>query len=186
MKIGQIIREKRRARGLTQEQVAQALGVSAPAVSKWEGDLSFPDITLLPRLARLLGTDLNGLLAFQETLSRQEVGDFLHQLAALEERALALTGLFGQWDFEEQSILLHRACLEQDVTAGLAAVAGLLDSLEKPWQPQQDLYAHLPQQDPGPFLAQLRPGILRELRDPAEHRYDFLRREQAFWDMVGR
>ena len=83
MEIGHIIREKRRAKGLTQEQVAAALGVSAPAVSKWEGNLSFPDITLLPRLARLLGTDLNGLMAFQEELSRQEVGEFLNRLAAL-------------------------------------------------------------------------------------------------------
>ncbi len=74
MEIGHIIRAKRRAKGLTQEQVAEALGVSAPAVSKWEGNLSFPDVTLLPRLARLLGTDLNGLMAFQEELSRQEVG----------------------------------------------------------------------------------------------------------------
>ena len=36
MEIGSVIREKRTAQGLTQEQVATALGVSAPAVSKWE------------------------------------------------------------------------------------------------------------------------------------------------------
>lgn len=36
MKIGQIIREKRKDLSLTQEQVADYLGVSAPAVSKWE------------------------------------------------------------------------------------------------------------------------------------------------------
>ena len=52
--------------------MATALGVSAPAVSKWERGESFPEITLLPALARLLGTDLNGLLSFQ-----QEMGDGL-------------------------------------------------------------------------------------------------------------
>ena len=72
MEIGSVIREKRTAQGLTQEQVATALGVSAPAVSKWERGESFPEITLLPALARLLGTDLNGLLSFQ-----QEMGDGL-------------------------------------------------------------------------------------------------------------
>ena len=36
MEIGSVIREKRTAQGLTQEQLATALGVSAPAVSKWE------------------------------------------------------------------------------------------------------------------------------------------------------
>ena len=56
MEIGSVIREKRTAQGLTQEQVATALGVSAPAVSKWERGESFPEITLLPALARLLGT----------------------------------------------------------------------------------------------------------------------------------
>ena len=72
MEIGSIIRSRRAARGLTQAQVAQALGVTATAVSKWERNTSLPEITLLPALARLLGTDLNGLLSFQ-----QEMGDGL-------------------------------------------------------------------------------------------------------------
>ena len=42
MEIGSVIREKRTAQGLTQEQVATALGVSAPAVSKWERGENFP------------------------------------------------------------------------------------------------------------------------------------------------
>ena len=52
MKIGGSIASLRKARGLTQEQLAQQLGVSAPAVSKWETDSSYPDITLLCPLAR--------------------------------------------------------------------------------------------------------------------------------------
>ena len=40
MEIGSVIREKRTAQGLTQEQVAQALGVSGPAVNKWERGVS--------------------------------------------------------------------------------------------------------------------------------------------------
>ena len=54
MEIGSIIRSRRAARGLTQAQVAQALGVTATAVSKWERNASLPEITLLPALARLL------------------------------------------------------------------------------------------------------------------------------------
>ena len=45
-KIGAQIAALRRAKGLTQEQLAEMLGVSAPAVSKWETDSSYPDITL--------------------------------------------------------------------------------------------------------------------------------------------
>lgn len=54
MQIHQIIRERRLAKHLTQEQLAERLGVTAPAVNKWEKAVSYPDITLLPALARLL------------------------------------------------------------------------------------------------------------------------------------
>lgn len=80
MKICQIIRARRMELGLTQEQLASRLGVSAPAVNKWERGNSYPDITLLPVLARTLGVDLNTLLSFQEDLTDQEIGEFLNQL----------------------------------------------------------------------------------------------------------
>lgn len=65
MKINEIIRQKRLEKGLTQEQVANYLGVSTPAVNKWEKGATYPDIVLLPVLARLLDTDLNTLLSFK-------------------------------------------------------------------------------------------------------------------------
>lgn len=76
MKLNETIRRKRREQGLTQEQVAVSLGVSASAVHKWEKGSSYPDITLLPALARLLGVDLNTLLSFQEELTPEEIGRF--------------------------------------------------------------------------------------------------------------
>ena len=51
MKLNEVIRTRRQALGLTQEQLAQKLGVSAPAVNKWERNLNYPDITLLPVLS---------------------------------------------------------------------------------------------------------------------------------------
>ena len=73
MQIGAQIAALRKARGMTQEQLAAQLGVSAPAVSKWETDSSYPDITLLCPLARALGTNVDTLLQFEEKLSDQEV-----------------------------------------------------------------------------------------------------------------
>lgn len=73
MTMNHVIQEKRRALGLTQEQVAEHMGVSTPAVSKWETGQTCPDTALLPRLARLLKTDLNSLFAFQESLSPDEI-----------------------------------------------------------------------------------------------------------------
>ena len=86
MKINEIIRKQRLTKGLTQEQVANYLGVSAPAVNKWEKGTSYPDITLLPPLARLLGTDLNTLLSFQDDLSETEVALFMNKVSETIDR----------------------------------------------------------------------------------------------------
>lgn len=60
--LGQRISDSRRALSLTQDQLAEKLGVSSQAVSKWENDLSCPDIFLLPQLCDLLGVTLDFLL----------------------------------------------------------------------------------------------------------------------------
>lgn len=85
MKMHEIIRERRLAKHYTQEQVARYLGVSTPAVSKWEKGNSYPDITLLPALARLLDTDLNTLLSFQDDLSDKETVLILNQVSETME-----------------------------------------------------------------------------------------------------
>lgn len=86
MKMNEIIRTRRLEKGLTQEQMANYLGVSAPAVNKWEKGTTYPDIVLLPALARLLDTDLNTLLSFQEDLSEKEAALFLSYLLELSEK----------------------------------------------------------------------------------------------------
>lgn len=86
MIMNRMIREKRRERGLTQEQVAEALGVSAPAVNKWERGVTMPDTALLPALARLLGVDLNTLFGFERELSLEEIGQFCNDVVALAEK----------------------------------------------------------------------------------------------------
>ena len=85
MKINEIIRKKRLEKGYTQEQIASFLGVSPPAVNKWEKASSYPDITLLPPLARLLGTDLNTLLSFQEEPTKEEIEHFINELDSSAE-----------------------------------------------------------------------------------------------------
>ena len=55
MELGQVIRKYRKIKNLTQEEMAVRLGVSAPAVNKWENGNSMPDILLLAPIARLLG-----------------------------------------------------------------------------------------------------------------------------------
>lgn len=80
MNIGEQIRTYRKENGLTQEQIAQYLGVTAPAVNKWERGNTLPDITLLPALARLLKIDMNTLFSFHEELTELEISAFVNAL----------------------------------------------------------------------------------------------------------
>ena len=59
--MGAIIARKRKELGLTQEALGDALGVSYQAVSKWENELSSPDISALPLLADTLGLSIDAL-----------------------------------------------------------------------------------------------------------------------------
>lgn len=61
--IGSRIAESRRRVGMTQEELATKLSVSAQAVSKWENDITCPDVTTLPKLAELLGITVDELLS---------------------------------------------------------------------------------------------------------------------------
>lgn len=89
MSIGQNIANLRTQKGVTQEQLAGAVGVSAPAVSKWESGRSCPDIALLSPIARYFGVRIDDLLDFEPTLTA-------HEAKALGEECHALLGS-GQW-----------------------------------------------------------------------------------------
>ena len=63
--MGKRISQNRKRLGLTQDALAEQLGVTAQAVSKWENDQSCPDITMLPRLAEIFGITTDELLGLQ-------------------------------------------------------------------------------------------------------------------------
>lgn len=86
MVMNQIIRERRKALGLTQEEVADYLGVSTPAVNKWETGKSYPDITMIPALARLLQTDANSLLSFEADLTKEKEVEIIHDAYKILEK----------------------------------------------------------------------------------------------------
>ena len=79
---GENIKTLRKQRGFTQEQVAECLDVSKQAVSRWENNTTYPDITFLPKLASfyevtvdfLLGADYetNNTLIAEYVKNRQE------------------------------------------------------------------------------------------------------------------
>lgn len=79
MQIGEVIRRYRKSKNMTQEEMAVRLGVTAPAVNKWENGNSFPDITLLAPIARLLGITVDTLLSFRDELTNEEIAEFVRE-----------------------------------------------------------------------------------------------------------
>ena len=67
--IGSRIAALRKAKNLKQEELAEMLGVSGQAVSKWENDQNCPDISLLPQLAHILGVTVDELLSGKQESS---------------------------------------------------------------------------------------------------------------------
>ena len=79
MQIGDVIRKYRKENNLTQEEMAKRLGVTTPAVNKWENGNSYPDIMMLAPIARLLHISLDTLLSYQEDLSDTEIRNIVQE-----------------------------------------------------------------------------------------------------------
>ena len=91
MSLGTRIRDARQRRGLSQEKVAELVGVSRQAVAKWESGQSAPSTENLLRLAEVLGTTADLLMAPTEpepALTEAQLSDFLRkeQLRTAAER----------------------------------------------------------------------------------------------------
>lgn len=91
IKIGKYISDKRRNKQLTQENLAEKLGVSKNAVSKWERGLNLPDAALMPELCKILGITLNEFFSGEDIMSEdyQEKAD-ANLLDALENSTFTL------------------------------------------------------------------------------------------------
>ena len=83
MQLGQVIRKYRKNKNMTQEEMGGRLGVTAPAVNKWENGASMPDITLLAPIARLLGITTDILLSFREELTAEEIKELVYEADAM-------------------------------------------------------------------------------------------------------
>lgn len=84
--LGRRIAALRKKKGLTQERLAEAVGVSAAAVSKWETEASQPDISLLCPLARALSTSVDKLLSFEEELPPKEMIDRVNVIGEMARK----------------------------------------------------------------------------------------------------
>ncbi len=91
--IGRFIAEKRRAKNLTQEQLAELLGVSNKTISKWETGKSMPDYSIVELLCKELNITISELLAAKEKESEstpiyteEQVALLLYKTQQMENR----------------------------------------------------------------------------------------------------
>lgn len=137
MPMNLVIQERRKELGLTQEQVAEYLNVSIPAVSKWEKGTTSPDISFLAPLARLLKIDLNTLFCFHEDITQQEINLFCKDVGktvedkGLEEGFSAVRQKLHEYPHNER--LMHVLTLQLD---GLLSTSGLTDDEMRPYEDQ--------------------------------------------------
>ena len=92
--LGKRIAENRKRLGLTQDALAEKLGVTAQAVSKWENDQSCPDITTLPKLADIFGISTDALLGRADDPVHE--AEVIHDENSTEESK-------GSWEFHWDS-----------------------------------------------------------------------------------
>ncbi|MCI8894963.1 MAG: helix-turn-helix transcriptional regulator [Lachnospiraceae bacterium] len=81
LNIGRNLIQYRRKRGITQEELAEHMGVSKASVSKWETATTYPDITLLPRLASYFHITVDELMGYEPQMTREEIRTLYRQLA---------------------------------------------------------------------------------------------------------
>lgn len=91
LNLGENIKLRRRALGLTQEQLAERFGVSFRSVSRWERGTTYPDMELLPELARLFDTTVDELLGYGEKEEKKPLAEVQREM----------TYAFGKEDFAE-------------------------------------------------------------------------------------
>lgn len=167
MKINEIIKKKRITLGMTQEQVADYLGVSTPAVNKWEKGGCYPDITLLPALARLLKVDLNRLQGrlyikkgefdkaselFSYKLIEATTDIFTILISMMEitlkdgrkedakyfaEILEKTTDLYDLWDYNGQVGYFKLYSDEKDADNFVIVLKKMLEAMKKPWNPSK-------------------------------------------------
>ena len=85
--VGKIIQGLRKAKGITQEELAEVLGVSSAAISKWENGQMYPDITLFPVIARYFHISIDclfGLKNRQECIKLFASGKCLHGIERIK------------------------------------------------------------------------------------------------------
>lgn len=112
--MGTMIASKRKAVGMTQLELADKMGVTDKAVSKWERDLSFPNVNSIPKLAEVLGVTVEELMQCKEqnlnstspSKVKETIGLILSAVPLAMGVAVVVLKLLGQLDVKSGFTML--------------------------------------------------------------------------------
>ena len=85
VKLGKKIKELRKAKNISQEVLAQYLGISFQAVSKWENDIAMPDVAVIPVLASFFGVSTDELFDYNRLEVEQKIEEICNEAAKFRE-----------------------------------------------------------------------------------------------------
>ncbi|HMM07173.1 MAG TPA: helix-turn-helix transcriptional regulator [Clostridiales bacterium] len=80
--IARVLAGKRKEKGITQEELANYIGVSKASVSKWETGQSYPDVTFLPQLAAYFNISVDELIDYQPQMAKEDIQKLYLRLSA--------------------------------------------------------------------------------------------------------
>ena len=91
--LGHVLIKYRHRRGITQDELASYMDVSKAAVSKWETGTTYPDISLLPRLAAFFNISIDELMGYEPQMTKEDIRKLYRQLA-IEFSSLPIDTVF--------------------------------------------------------------------------------------------
>ena len=80
--IAKVIVQKRREKGITQDELASYMGVSKASVSKWETGKSYPDVVFLPQLAAYFNISIDELMGYAPQMTKEDIRKLYHRLSS--------------------------------------------------------------------------------------------------------
>ncbi|MGE5678624.1 MAG: helix-turn-helix domain-containing protein [Pseudomonadota bacterium] len=80
--IAKVLVNKRKEKGITQEELANYIGVSKASVSKWETEQSYPDVTFLPQLAAYFNISIDELIDYKPQMTKEDIRKLYRKLSA--------------------------------------------------------------------------------------------------------
>lgn len=110
--MGEIISALRKEKGMTQKNVADKLGITDKAVSKWERDVAFPDTATIPKLAEILGVSVEELMQAKSVPTTGHKGAgyliniILKAIPLAMGVAVVVTSVLGELDLESGFAML--------------------------------------------------------------------------------